>query len=82
MSIKDKIKIRVYHSYYGCESGCCGHVVELSTGENEFKFIHPYGEGDIENWAQELAKNVIQENWPKCLDSIDWGSLVIDVIDD
>lgn len=23
------MKVIVYHSYYGCDTGCCGHIVEI-----------------------------------------------------
>lgn len=78
------IKVRVFHDYYGCESGCFGHTVELTLPDGktqqEFDFIHPFGE-DAKMWALELAKKVIVEKWPACASSIDWASLVIEVTD-
>ena len=40
------MKVVVYHSGYGCETGCCGHTVELrDDNDNEirhkFEFDHP-----------------------------------------
>lgn len=36
----------VYHDYYGCETGCCGHYVELYNGtekvNSQFTFFHPH----------------------------------------
>jgi len=29
--------IRAYHTEYGCETGCCGHRVELDDGRGTFK---------------------------------------------
>lgn len=75
------MKIRVYHSYYGCETGCCGHIVELEEKPAKFEFTHPYGEDKL-IFARELAESVIKENYPECLDSIDWDSLTIDEISD
>ena len=37
----------VYHETYGCDTGCCGHVIKLSGCENpddnhsSFEFDHP-----------------------------------------
>lgn len=81
---KTKLKVRVYHDFYGCETGCCGHVVELEGHENRwlFEFTHPHGE-EFRTFARELAEQKIGEEFPECLDSIDWESLVFDeVIDD
>jgi hypothetical protein len=79
------IKVRVFHDYYGCKSGCCGHTVELTlpdgNTQQEFNFIHPYGE-DAKMWALEHAKEVIGREWPECASSIDWDSLVIEVTDE
>lgn len=35
----ERIKVHVYHTYYGCECGCCGHTVELGDGRSHFDFI-------------------------------------------
>lgn len=79
-----KLKVRVYHGYYGCDTGCCGHYVELEGKEEEFTFEHNYSFGgeEIDNreWAIELAKEVIEKRWPECIDSIDWDSIEIDEI--
>lgn len=47
MTVNGAMRVAVEHSYYGCESGCCGHVAvyyddagkELSRGG--FEFAHP-----------------------------------------
>lgn len=52
-------RVVVYHTYYGCETGCCGHAVAIYDSEEEaraakedhdygdrdrhFEFSHPYG---------------------------------------
>jgi len=88
----NKIKVRVYHAGYGCDTGCCGHIIELDMGNNDerqhFDFDHPYfkeipTDEDKKKYARELAENAIKENWPDCYDSIDWDSLDYeDVVDD
>lgn len=71
----NKIKIRVYHDTYGCDTGCCGHRIELDNGNEAFEFEHPYRAPDKKKWAIELAKDIVREKWPKCFNSIDWGNI-------
>lgn len=35
------MRVVVYHAGYGCDTGCCGHVIELNGEEHGFEFIHP-----------------------------------------
>lgn len=78
------MRIRVYHGYYGCETGCCGHVIEIDEGRSQFEFEHKYDDKeDIKAWATGLAQRVVRERWPECYDSIDWDSLdYTEAIDD
>lgn len=75
-----RYKVRVYHQAYGCDTGCCGHVVEIDgpeRSERHFDFGGYYGnegEAGARAWAIEHASAVIAEHWPECLDSIDWES--------
>jgi hypothetical protein len=55
------MKVIVYHSYYGCETGCCGHTVELEDGTSQFYFSHPYKE-DFKSFAEELVKEFGEEH--------------------
>jgi hypothetical protein len=32
----------VYHDFYGCETGCCGHRIAVNNNDSEFSFDHPY----------------------------------------
>jgi hypothetical protein len=91
----DPVRVRVYHSYYGCETGCCGHVVEITTADGEektrFEFDHPYDrqsmsspsarEESRQEWARKFAEETIRDRWPECIDSIDWDSMQIEVSD-
>lgn len=75
----NKYKIRVLHQDYGCESGCCGHVVEITDSKNKteqssFTFSHPYGE-DFKLWATQMATDIIKDEFPECFNSIDWDTL-------
>lgn len=68
-------KIIVYHSYYGCETGCCGHVIEMDD-YNKFFFDHPFKENNLE-FAKRLIKEELGEEHVK---DLDWDNCFI--IDD
>ena len=77
MTIK-AMTVRVYHSGYGCDTGCCGHIVELN-GERQydFDFGHPDSNSDEDRkkYARAFAEEVIKKEHPECLPSIDWATL-------
>ena len=75
------MQVKVYHSGYGCESGCCGHIVEVDDENFGFEFTHPCGE-DKKKWAIELAKEKIAKSSPECLASIDWDTIDFDGVSD
>jgi hypothetical protein len=64
-------KIVVYHSGFGCATGCCGHTIKGDDNE-EFFFDHPWGE-DYFEWAKELvrrewgAEHVADLDWDNCI---------------
>lgn len=62
-------KVIVYHGGYGCETGCCGHWVELQhedgTSQERFEFGHP--ENTIEE-ARALVRSLFGEEHVKDLD--------------
>lgn len=72
------MKVRVYHSYFGCDTGCCGHVLEIDDTRVDFDFMHSYN-GLTREAAIELAKQTIAQTDPKCLSSIDWSTFEMDV---
>jgi hypothetical protein len=85
--MSEKILVRVFHMGLACDTGCCGHRVEITLpgGEEKghFEFAHP----DLRNegakaWARQLAEETIRDRWPECLDSIDWDSAELEAIDD
>lgn len=65
-------RIVVYHSSYGCETGCCGHVVE-SDEEQDFSFSHPYGTGH-RAFAEELIRDKFG---PEHVADLDWDACLI-----
>lgn len=64
-------KVIVYHAGHGCETGCCGHWVELN-GDEYFNFSHPYGR-DPRAYAEDLvrrqfgAEHVADLDWDSCI---------------
>jgi len=75
-------KIIVWHEYYGCETGCCGHVIQMLEDDDpaiseeywlrdykysEFAFYHPYGQDPLE-WAKEWVKKEFGEEHVADLD--------------
>lgn len=68
------MKIVVYHTSYGCDTGCCGHVVENDDDnamDRRFHFDHPY-RGDHLKFAQDLVQfeygeeHVADLDWDNC----------------
>ena len=70
------MKIIVYHNGYGCDTGCCGHVVEVSEGVlvggllpvDEFHFEHPSEKQDYREFAENLVRETYGEEHVKDLD--------------
>lgn len=73
------IKVTVYHSSYGCDTGCCGHILLVEDGDKEickeFDFSHPYNEDHVE-----FAKSLVRERAPECFDSIDWTTVNVESV--
>lgn len=76
------VKCYVVHRFYGCESGCEGHVVliEDARGESEetgkFHFMWP--DGGQEKWARDLAASEapgVPFSWPDCAIAPAWKPL-------
>jgi len=67
-------KYIVYHSYYGCDSGCCGHVVESDDEkQSRFSFVHPYGD-DHYYFARDLIREQFGEEH---VADLDWDNCII-----
>lgn len=60
-------RVIVEHAGYGCDTGCCGHVIRVEMGESEtedFRFDHPYhadpnDEDALKEWARELVEETL-----------------------
>lgn len=80
------MKVVVYHGGYGCETGCCGHYVEVYSDHDQllshkFRFDHPEKNEDFRAWAKELAEEWIAQRFPECLATIDWSTMEVQVSD-
>jgi len=68
------LKIIVYHSFYGCDSGCCGHAMDVEFDDGTvhegryFQFGHPYGD-DPRAFAEELVR---EEFGDEHVNDLDW----------
>ena len=68
-------QVVVYHQGYGCETGCCGHVVRFGDDE-KFLFEHPYGD-DAKEFVRRVVtaefgeQHVADIAWDDCLVSDD-----------
>jgi hypothetical protein len=74
-------KVVVYHSYWGCETGCCGHIILVDDEEvdDSFDFRHPYEDTEEAKivWAKEFVRKHLDEehaadlDWENCYVSDD-----------
>jgi hypothetical protein len=69
-------RVVVYHNGYGCDTGCCGHVVEMDGDREHFEFAHPYGD-DPRKFAEDMVReqygeeHVADLDWEDCFISDD-----------
>jgi hypothetical protein len=63
------MRVVVYHTAYGCETGCCGHVIQMDDGAECFMFAHPYGE-DVRGFAERIVRDAgcdpADIDWESC----------------
>ena len=66
------MRVIVIHRGYGCETGCCGHAVEVDEIEvrHSFAFDHPYGQDPVE-WAKGF---VLEKCGPEHVADLDWDN--------
>jgi hypothetical protein len=71
-------RVLVLHAGYGCETGCCGHVLEVDDERvGRFQFDHPSGrKDDFRVWAEDLIRTELGEEH---VADLDWDhSIVLD----
>lgn len=73
----NKTKITVMHSFYGCDSGCCGHVIYIDdkVQDGTFEFSHPYDKNHLD-WAKKFISDKLG---PEHVQDLDWENCAIDV---
>ena len=62
-------KVIVYHRMYGCETGCCGHAIEVDDEElkGSLEFDHPYDlykfrdDREEAKHIQEFVKDMVRQ---------------------
>lgn len=76
------MRVLVLHGGYGCDTGCCGHWIELGDDQTpreerleRFVFGHPGSDQDRLAWAKELVRDVFGEEHVK---DLDWDHCVIE----
>ena len=69
------MKITVLHSYYGCDTGCCGHIIEVDGEQRgRFEFDHP-SDYKVPEDKLEWAKNFVREQMgEEHVKDLDWDN--------
>lgn len=85
---KPNLRVIVFHSGYGCDTGCCGHVVQLGDKES-FAFDHPWGVHETRYWRGDdgdefpeeirafVRELVTEEFGAEHVADIDWSECVV-----
>lgn len=83
------MKYVVYHSEYGCDTGCCGHRIVLRDDDGQYvdsgwDFDHPYGLYGVEDPKERekiqrefAAKMLKQEFGEEHTADLDWENCLI-----
>ena len=74
------MRVLVLHEYYGCDTGCCGHIVQVDGVQKGFQFTHPYTAKTPEDIRQWIIDLVTDECGADHVKDIDFDNCV--VIDD
>lgn len=65
------MKLIVYHTSYGCDTGCCGHTLEDESGKSlGWTFFEPHPSEDFKKWAESFVEesgcNPKDLDWDNC----------------
>ncbi len=79
-------RVVVWHKYYGCDTGCCGHAVSVipdghdpadrvaaEDQEDGFTFSHPYKEDPVA-FARDLVTSQLGEEH---VADLDWDHCMV-----
>jgi hypothetical protein len=62
------VRVVVFHASYGCDTGCCGHVVAVDGDEGQHYFDHAYDET-----PREFAERLVREECGEAhVADLDW----------
>lgn len=65
-------RVVVYHAYYGCDTGCCGHRIEVGDDESH-KFAFDHCDDDEDPF--EFAKRLVTEEYGVAhVADLDWAN--------
>lgn len=66
-------RVVVYHSYYGCDTQCCGHVVEVDGDKSVYRFDFGHPRLDTDESKREFAEMLIRrELGEEHVADLDW----------
>jgi len=79
------VKILIVHGSYGCDTGCCGHWVEVKDGPeperidggwSDFEFGHPYSKppAEFREWAEDVLRKRYGEHH---VQDLDWENCLV-----
>lgn len=82
-----KRRLVVLHAGYGCDTGCCGHIIEYTDNGEQvggFEFSHPYraykytdrAERDayLKEWAEDMIRDALGEEH---VADLDWENCMV-----
>ena len=69
-------RVVVYHSYYGCDTGCCGHAIDINGNESGFTFDHPW-KSEPETEREFVERVVTEECGADHVADIDWDLTLV-----
>ncbi len=76
------MKVIVTHAFYGCDTGCCGHAIEIDDRRVDFSFSHFNLEEDKQELIDWVRKELTRELGPNHVADIDWeNSIIVDFQD-
>jgi hypothetical protein len=61
-------KVIVLHAMYGCDTGCCGHIVQIGGQEGSFQFKHPRHGESVEEFVKRFVTEHCGEEHVKDID--------------
>ena len=79
------MKIVVYHGYYGCDTGCCGHYLQVRTDDVAFDQMEVVFGDDgfvfspqLAEPFREFAENLVREKYGEDhVKDLDWDNCYI-----